>query len=80
MISDIAAGVLLTIAVVGGYFLSLVLHPWTKCLVCGGTKINRGLVYTYSHRTCWRCKGTGRKLRWGTRRFMPNRTRRLRGH
>lgn len=51
------------------YFASLHLHPNTNCEACSGTAKHRGAVFTYAHRQCRRCGGTGRKMRWGYRTF-----------
>ena len=47
-----------------GYFLSLHLHPYTKCNKCDGTSVHRGAVFSGS-RKCHKCSGTGRKQRLG---------------
>lgn len=53
-----------------GYYLSLKTHPLTKCNVCDGSARHYGTTYTYAHRRCRKCGGTGRKDRLGVRLFM----------
>lgn len=64
-------GVVVVIGIIAvvGYFLSLRMHPLTKCRLCNGTGRHFGGVYTYSQRRCRKCAGTGRKDRFGTRMF-----------
>ena len=61
--------VICAIAVVG-YWVSLRIHPLTKCRVCNGGGRHFGSVYTYSQRRCRKCGGTGRKDRLGVRVFL----------
>lgn len=61
--------ILLIIVVVAGYFVSLRIHPLTKCGLCKGTGRHNGSVYTYAQRRCRRCGGTGRRERLGKRFF-----------
>jgi hypothetical protein len=56
-------------AVVGGYILSLRLHPNTKCPRCGGKGIHRGVVFSYATRACSKCGGRGIRPRLGLRVF-----------
>lgn len=59
-----------TIALVvgAGYVVSLILHPYATCGACRKTPgRHHGAVFTYAHRKCTKCGGTGRKLRVGTR-------------
>ncbi len=60
---------LLTIGVVviGGYLLSLLLHPNTACGACKGTPRSYGSVYTKAFRLCSSCGGRGRERRLGAR-------------
>lgn len=52
-----------------GYWLSLHLHPYTRCEACNGTGKHRGGAFSYAHRPCHRCSGVGRKQRWGASRL-----------
>jgi len=61
--------ILIIIVAVAGYFVSLRIHPLTRCGLCKGTGRHSGGVYTYASRRCRRCGGTGRKERFGTRFF-----------
>jgi hypothetical protein len=65
-------GFIIILAIIAfiGYYLSLRLHPYTKCRVCNGTARHFGSVYTYAHRRCRKCGGTGRKERLGVRLFI----------
>ena len=49
------------------YVGSLWINPWVKCSRCGGKPQHKGLLFTYSHRFCPKCKGTGQQLRFGRR-------------
>lgn len=52
----------------GGYVLSLVLHPWTRCRRCGGNPRHYGAIFTHAWRVqCSRCHGAGREVRAGAR-------------
>lgn len=61
--------ILIIIVSAVGYFVSLRIHPLTKCRLCNGTGRHSGGVYTYAQRRCRRCGGTGRRDRLGTRVF-----------
>jgi DnaJ-class molecular chaperone len=61
--------ILIIILVVVGYFISLRLHPLTKCRLCKGTGRHFGSVYTYAQRRCNKCGGNGRVDRLGARLF-----------
>jgi hypothetical protein len=57
---------------VAGYAVSLKLLPWTNC--CGGKPgvHHRGFlgwIFFWAWDHCRKCKGTGKKLRWGVRTF-----------
>lgn len=52
-----------------GYYISLRIHPFTKCRVCNGGGRHFGSVYPYAHRRCRKCGGSGRKDRLGVRLF-----------
>ena len=49
------------------YVVSLWINPWVKCSRCGGKPRHKGLIFTYAHHMCPKCKGTGRQLRLGRR-------------
>jgi DnaJ-class molecular chaperone len=55
-----------------GYYMSLKSHPFTKCKFCNGTARHFGTTYTYAHRRCRKCGGTGRKDRLGARLFTKS--------
>lgn len=57
------------VAVVGGYILSLRLHPNVKCARCDGKGFHRGAIYSYATRACSKCGGRGIKPRLGLRVF-----------
>lgn len=67
MNGDHAMGVLAAVVVIGaGYYVSLLLWPYTACGRCGGSGRNAGS----SRRrfgVCKRCGGSGRKERFGVR-------------
>jgi DnaJ-class molecular chaperone len=65
--------IIIVIIAVAGYFVSLRLHPLTKCKACNGGGRHFGAVYTYAQRRCYKCAGTGRKDRLGTRVFGTGR-------
>ncbi|MGH3358810.1 MAG: hypothetical protein ACRDO7_08400 [Nocardioidaceae bacterium] len=55
-----------------GYLISLWLHPYARCRACGGTSKHFGAVFSRNFRVCRRCKGTGRKPRFGCYLFRPD--------
>jgi DnaJ-class molecular chaperone len=57
------------VVVVVGYWLSLHLHPYTRCEACNGTGAHRGAVFGYALRPCHKCSGTRRKQRFGAARL-----------
>jgi len=61
--------ILIIILFVVGYFISLRLHPLTKCRLCKGTGRHFGSMYTYAQRRCRKCGGNGRVDRLGVRLF-----------
>lgn len=61
---------LLIVIVVGGYLISLRIHPLRKCPVCKMTGRHFGGVYKGSFRRCRKCEGSGRLDRWGTQTFF----------
>ena len=62
--------IIIGIIVAAGYYISLRIHPLTKCRECNGGGRHFGAVYTYAHRRCRKCGGTGRQDRLGTRLFL----------
>ncbi|WP_300614141.1 hypothetical protein [Trebonia sp.] len=62
--------ILIVIVAAAGYYVSLRIHPFTKCRVCNGGGKHTGSVYTYAHRKCRKCGGSGRKDRLGVRLFI----------
>jgi DnaJ-class molecular chaperone len=53
-----------------GYYVSLRIHPLTKCGVCNGGGKHTGSRYAYAHRRCRMCGGSGRQDRLGVRLFL----------
>ncbi len=53
-----------------GYLISVRLHPLKRCPMCKSTGRHFGSVYTYAHRRCRACGGTGRKDRLGAKVFF----------
>jgi DnaJ-class molecular chaperone len=64
--------ILIVICIIAGigYYLSLRIHPLTKCKVCNGGGRHFGTVYTYAQRRCRKCGGSGRQDRLGVRLFL----------
>jgi DnaJ-class molecular chaperone len=52
-------------ALLGCYWISLRLHPYTKCGRCKGAGRHMGTVFTGAWRNCSKCGGTGRRHRVG---------------
>lgn len=67
--------VLILGACILSYFVSLGIHPYTRCRACHGSNKHFGAVFNYAYRPCRRCKGTGRKLRFGCKVVRPGITR-----
>jgi DnaJ-class molecular chaperone len=66
-----AVFVFIVLIAVGGYFLSLRIHPLRRCHFCKGSPGRHwGGVYGYGFRRCRHCGGMGRKDRLGTRIFF----------
>lgn len=61
-------GIIIVAAI--GYFVSLRLHPLTRCSACNGGSRHFGSIYTGAFRRCRKCGGTGRQDRLGTRLFF----------
>jgi DnaJ-class molecular chaperone len=64
--------ILIVIGIIAGfgYYLSLRIHPLTKCKVCNGGGRHFGTVYASAHRRCRKCGGSGRQDRLGVRLFL----------
>ena len=64
--------ILIVISIIAGlgYYLSLRIHPLTKCKVCSGGGRHFGTMYAYAHRRCRKCGGSGRQDRLGVRLFL----------
>lgn len=63
------AVIIIGIVAAVGYYLSLRLHPLTKCKSCNGGR-HYGRMYGYAYQRCGKCGGTGRADRLGTRLFL----------
>ncbi|MBV9382569.1 MAG: hypothetical protein JOY82_19370 [Streptosporangiaceae bacterium] len=61
--------VLIGLVVAVGYFVSLRIHPLTKCRVCNMTGRHFGSVYKGTYRRCRKCGGSGRQDRLGVKLF-----------
>lgn len=60
-----------------GYVISLVVHPYATCRACKRTPgRHHGAIFTYAHRKCTKCGGSGRQLRLGARLFLGGTDRR----
>lgn len=62
--------ILIGILAAVGYYISLRIHPLTKCRWCKTSGRHFGSMYTYAHRRCRRCGGSGRQDRFGVRLFL----------
>jgi DnaJ-class molecular chaperone len=65
-----SALVILAIILAGGYFVSLRIHPLTRCRTCKMSGRHFGGMYKYAYRRCRTCGGTGRKDRLGAKIFF----------
>ena len=62
--------ILIVVVVVLGYYLSLRIHPTTRCKRCDSGSRHYDLVYSDRFRgTCPSCGGTRRQERFGVRFF-----------
>jgi len=53
------------------YYVSLRVHPMTRCKRCDSSSRNYDLVYSdRTRRTCPSCKGSGQQERLGVRLFL----------
>lgn len=64
---SVIIGIALIVAL--GYYLSLRIHPLTKCKRCNGAARHYNLVYSERRPVCPACGGTGRQERLGVRLF-----------
>jgi hypothetical protein len=63
--------ILIAVVVVLGYYLSLRIHPTTRCKRCDSSSRHYDLVYSERRRgACPSCGGTGRQERLGVRLFI----------
>lgn len=58
--------ILIVFAVLTAWVLSLVVKPFGKCWLCRGKRV-RVVRGRRKGRTCWACKGVGRRQRLGSR-------------
>jgi len=58
--------ILIIVLAVAAWAASLYLHPFGRCLKCGGTGRNKGSSRK-RFGECRRCKGSGRRRRLGAR-------------
>lgn len=63
---DIPRTVLLILAVLAVWVLTLLVHPFGKCWLCRGKRV-RIVRGRRKARRCWACKGAGRRQRIGSR-------------
>jgi DnaJ-class molecular chaperone len=62
--------ILIVVVVALGYYLSLRVHPTTRCKRCDSSTRHYDLVYSERRRgSCPDCRGTGRRERFGVRFF-----------
>jgi hypothetical protein len=66
VISHAALALLIVLAVLGGWALSLYVHPFGQCGKCNGTGRNRGST-ARRFGPCKRCGGPGRRQRIGSK-------------
>jgi DnaJ-class molecular chaperone len=59
--------VIVVLAVVLAYVVSLAVFPWRPCRRCDGKGKLADPVFAYAHRDCSRCNGRGRLPRLGRR-------------
>jgi DnaJ-class molecular chaperone len=62
--------VLIAIVAALGYYVSLRLHPTTRCKRCDSSTHRYDLVYSNHTHTCPTCHGSGRQDRLGVRLFL----------
>jgi hypothetical protein len=65
--------ILIAVVVVLGYYLSLRIHPTTRCKRCDSGSRHYDLLYSDRARgACPGCGGTGRQERLGVRLFIDS--------
>ena len=64
--------VAVAVVLVIGYLISIRVHPFTNCGRCNGGSRHKGAIYSYAYRPCRRCKGSGRKKRFGGKVLGPS--------
>ena len=63
--------ILIAVVVALGYYLSLRIHPTTRCKRCDAGRRHYDLVYSERARhACPKCHGSGRHQRLGARLFI----------
>jgi len=62
--------ILIVIVVALGYYVSLRIHPTTRCKRCDSGNRHYDLVYSDRRHVCPSCRGTGRQERLGVRWFI----------
>ena len=63
--------ILIVVVVALGYYLSLRIHPTTRCKRCNASSRHYDLVYSERARhACPDCHGSGRRQRLGARLFI----------
>jgi len=62
--------IVIVIVAAAGYYVSLRIHPFTKCKECNGGGKHAGSLFSYAHRKCRKCGGTGRRDRLGVKLFV----------
>jgi hypothetical protein len=65
--------VLIAIVAALGYYVSLRIHPTTRCKRCMSGSRHYDLVYSSRKHPCPECRGTGRQDRLGVRLFLGER-------
>ena len=53
-----------------GYYLSLKIHPQTRCKRCDTSSRHYDLIYSERRHLCPACGGSGRRQRLGVRLFF----------
>jgi hypothetical protein len=66
---EVLSFLLILMALIGVYYLSLVRHPYVMCSKCHGQPKLKGGLLRYAHHTCPVCKGSGQELRLGRKLF-----------
>src|ERR1700742_1652942 len=65
-----AALIIIVLIAGAGYLLSVRIHPLRPCRVCNASGRHFGTMYSYAHRRCRKCGGSGRQDRLGARLFF----------